>query len=103
MARDGIIALVVLVPVALVLGRCIGDLLPMLAFFAVAAFDIFAAPSIPGSPDACMNHHGSCAGHQAGVGWLAFGIPLAVAVAIKMRRGDKRGVTGSRPLFGRRR
>jgi hypothetical protein len=89
------IALIVLIPIAL-LGHRIGDLLPMLAFFAVAAFDVFAVPSVPGSPIACMDHRSNpCAGHQAAViGWC-FVAPLAAAVVIKMLRGDKRGVTGT--------
>ena len=92
--------LIVLIPLGLFLGRRVGDLVPMLAFLAVAAVDIFAVPSVPGSPVACIDHHGNpCTGHMNAVIGLAFVLPLCVAVIIKMLRGDKRGTTGA---WGRR-
>jgi len=85
-----IAGLIVLTPLALLLARRFGDLMPMLTFFAVAALDIFAAPAWPGSPDACLDSRAGCTGHLTGVGWLVLGIPLAVAMGIKMLRGDRR-------------
>jgi hypothetical protein len=44
-----------------------------------------------------------CTGTQ--LDWLvglAFVLPAALAVAYKARRGDRRGVTGTRPVFRRR-
>jgi hypothetical protein len=62
----------------------------------VAAFDIFVLPSVPGTPDACMDHRSNpCTGHMTAVVGLAFVLPLCVAVIIKMARGYKPGTTGT--------
>jgi hypothetical protein len=72
------ILLIVAVPVALLLGHHIGDLVPMLAFLAVAVVMIFAVPPLPKADSLAY-----------------FVVPLGVAVVIKMARGDKRGRAGN--------
>jgi hypothetical protein len=86
------LALIAVIGIAavLVLGYLIGDFLPILAFLATGAFSIFVLPSFSGSPDACLNHHGTCAGHMTEVAWTVLGVPLIVAIIIKVARGDRR-------------
>jgi hypothetical protein len=79
-------ALALAVVALLVLAGLIGDLLPMLAFIAAAAFDVLI-----------FRHASSRTGHVTMTGgmWLLLLLPLATAVAVKMLRGDRRGATGS--------
>ncbi len=91
------IALVIVAPVALWLGHRVGDTVPFLLGFAVAAFDIWVVPGIPHSPAACVTGHPVCGQQQAP--WLialVFVIPLAVVIGYKLVRGDKRGSKGRR-------
>ena len=101
-----IVALAVLVPLVLYgMHRLFGDLVPAVIMLGTAAFVIWVLPSVPHSPVACLAAHGKdpCTGTQ--LDWLAglaFVLPAALAVAYKTRRGDGRGVTGTRPVFRRR-
>ena len=104
--QGGIIAAVaVLVPLVLLVMRRIGDLVPAVIMLGTGAFVVWVLPSVPYSPVACLAAHGKdpCTGTQ--LDWLvglAFVLPAALAVAYKARRGDRRGVTGTRPVFRRR-
>ena len=82
--------LIAAIPVLLVLAYLIGDVLPMLVFFAVGAFAVFAAHSAaPGTPAAWVRGH-------------LLIVAIGAACAVKMLRGDKRGVTGTWQAFRRR-
>ncbi len=103
---DIIIALVILVPLVLfAMQRWFGDGIPAVIILGTAAFVIFVLPGFPGSPVAFLDDphpHPS----QSQLTWLeslAFIVPVALAVGYKALRGDKPGVTGTRPVFRRRR
>jgi len=104
--QAGIIAvLAVLVPLSLYLAhRFLGDLVPVLIMLGTPVFVIFILPHAPGSPVAFLRdpHAHSAQDHVTWLVGLAFLLPVALAVAYKTRRGDQRGVTGTRPVFRRR-
>jgi hypothetical protein len=91
------VVLVAVVLVLVLLSR-IGDLVPGVLMLGTAALAVFVLPSMPGSPDACLNiHHGDpCHGHTTALIWLVFVIPICLAVVYKALRGDGRGTKGGR-------
>jgi hypothetical protein len=104
-----IAALIVGVPLLLWLVHVkLGDFWPVLIFLAVAASMIWIGPVVPHSPVSCIANGRHCTQRQLDgqVPWalgLDFVLPGVLCVAYKERRGDKRGVTGTRPVFRRRR
>jgi hypothetical protein len=78
-------ALIILIPLVILLASRIGDTVPMLLFFASGTVVIIFVHMHSRTP------------------WWVVLLPLGIACAYKMRRGDRRGVTGTRPVFRRRR
>ena len=85
-----VVMIVVLYPIF----HKIGDVLPMAAAVATVVAVLFFAPEVPHSPVACLSRTARATCSGAAENWvygLVFLLPLAVAVLIKMVRGDKRG------------
>lgn len=92
-----IAAVAVAIVLALIAMHRIGDLVPALIVLGAAAFVIFALPSFPGSPVACLHATQGCRTTRQ-LDWLvglAFAAPAGLAVAYKTLRGDRRGTTGT--------
>jgi hypothetical protein len=83
-----LLGLAVLLPLGAVLWRRHGLLVPALAILATAAFMVFVARYIPGSPDACLAvRGGNCAGHMTGVVAMCFAVPAGVGALLARRGG----------------
>jgi hypothetical protein len=95
--------LVIVIAYVAFMQKFFDDGIPVAIALGVAAFSVFVLPKVPHSPVACLSHKATpCTGsHLDAVMWAAFVVPLIAAVLYKMRRGDKRGVTGSRSVFRR--
>ena len=101
-AQGGIMAaLAVFVLLVLFVMRRVGDLVPAVIMLGTAAFVVWVLPYFPGSPVAFLNdpHANPSQGQLDWLVGLAFVGPVALAAGYKARRGDKRGVTGDRPVF----
>lgn len=84
--------------IAVLIGRRIGDTVPMLLMLLTGVFMVFAAPKFPGSPIACLDVKPRGCTTSQQIDWvmaLAFLVPMAVAVAYKTLRGDGRGFNGN--------
>jgi hypothetical protein len=80
-----------------IMHKVFSDLIPAVIMLGAAALSAFIVPRVPGSPIACLHHGGHCTSHQVTlIFWLVILIPLLSAVAYKMARGDRRGVSGTR-------
>ena len=102
---SALIALAVLVPLGLRAARRLGDLVPVLIILGTAAFTVYVLPAFPHAPVACLATRQGCTTDPE-LNWvigLAFLLPVGLAVAYKTLRGDKRGATGTRPVFRRHR
>lgn len=94
-----LIAAVILVALVIPLLRKLGDVLPWFAALGTAVIAIFLAPMVPHSPVACLATAGGAHCTAADTNWvigLVFVLPIWVAVAIKMMRGDYRRQKGNR-------
>ena len=100
---SALVALAVLVPLALRVMRRLGDLVPVLIILGTAALTVYVLPAFPHSPVACLAARRGCTTDRE-IPWvigLAFVLPIGLAVAYKTLRGDRRGSTGTRPVFRR--
>jgi hypothetical protein len=91
-----VIALVVALPLAALLCRRVGDLIPCLVGGAIWGAVVWWGPLVPHSPLACTRAGASCGASEGTISLFELVLGPALIVLYKMIRGDKRGSNGSR-------